>query len=116
MGPRANPSAMRRTFVNGLAFGLRVVWPVVSVLIGTIAGLGLVVGVIEGWPVKDSLYFAFISGLTIGYGDLAPQSFAGRTLAIAIGICGVLLTALVAAIAVRAMLAVSADGKGGNDV
>ena len=114
MNPRATPRAMRRMFIDGLTFGLRVVWPVLSVLIGAIAGLGLLVGFIEGWSVQDSLYFAFVSGLTIGYGDLAPDSLAGRILAIAIGICGVLMTALVAAVAVKAITAVRAEG-GGND-
>ena len=116
MKHHANPRAMRRTFINGLAFGLRVVWPVLSVLIGAIAALGLVVGRIEGWSVQESLYFAFVSGLTIGYGDFAPQSFAGRMLAIVIGICGVLLTALVAAVAVRAISAVRAEGDDKDDV
>jgi Ion channel len=55
---------------------------------------------IEGWSVHESIYFAFVSGLTIGYGDLAPKSLLTRALAIFIGVCGVLLTALVAAIAV----------------
>lgn len=112
----ANPHAMRRTFINGLFFGLRVVWPVLSVLVGGIAALGLVVGWIEGWSVQESLYFAFVSGLTIGYGDYSPQSFAGRILAIVIGICGVLMTALVAAIAVRAISAVRAEAVDKDDV
>jgi hypothetical protein len=50
-------------------------------------------------------YFAFVSGLTIGYGDLAPKSLLTRTLAVLIGICGVLVTALVAAVAVKALTA-----------
>ena len=66
------------------------------------------VGFIEGWSVSDSIYFAFVSGLTIGYGDLAPKTFVARVLAIMIGICGVLVTALVAAIAVKALSAVRA--------
>jgi uncharacterized membrane protein YuzA (DUF378 family) len=41
--------------------------------------------------------------LTIGYGDLAPKSLLTRVLAILIGVCGVLVTALVAAIAVKAL-------------
>ena len=107
---------MRRTFINGLFLGLRVVWPILSGLIGALAALGLVTGLIEGWSVQESIYFAFVSGLTIGYGDFAPRSFAGRTLAIVIGICGVLLTALVAAVAVKALSAVSAEGDGKDDV
>ena len=91
---------LRRKFLSGLLAGLRVVWPILSVLLGLIVALGLVVGVIEGWSVHESIYFAFVSGLTIGYGDLAPQSLLTRALAIAIGVCGVLLTALMAAIAV----------------
>ena len=61
---------MRREFTAGLLFGLRVVWPIVSVLLGAIVVLGLLVGFIEGWSVQESIYFAFVSGLTIGYGDL----------------------------------------------
>jgi hypothetical protein len=57
----------------------------------------------KGWSVQDSIYFAFVSGLTIGYGDLAPKVLLTRVLAILIGVCGVLLTALLAAIAVRAL-------------
>jgi ion channel len=74
--------------------------------------LGLIVGMIEGWSIHESIYFAFVSGLTIGYGDLAPKSLLTRVLAILIGVCGVLLTALVAAIAVKALTAATDDGEG----
>jgi hypothetical protein len=102
---------LRRKFVVGLLTGLRVVWPILSVLLGLIAGLGLVVGLLEGWSVHESIYFAFVSGLTIGYGDLAPKSLFTRALAIVIGVCGVLVTALVAAIAVKALTAANDDGE-----
>jgi hypothetical protein len=97
----------RRQFVAGLFAGLRVVWPVLSGLLALIIGLGVVIGRIEGWSVHESIYFAFVSGLTIGYGDFAPKGLLTRTLAILIGCCGVLLTALVAAIAVKALTALS---------
>jgi hypothetical protein len=100
---------LRRKFVVGLGIGLRVVWPILSALLVLIIAAGLVVGLIEGWSVQESIYFAFVSGLTIGYGDLAPQSLLARALAIAIGVCGVLITALVAAVAVKA-LTVAVDG------
>ena len=69
--------------------------------------LGFLAGLLERWSVSDSIYFAFVSALTIGYGDLAPKTSLARALAIAIGICGVLLTALLAAVAVKALNAVS---------
>jgi uncharacterized membrane protein len=93
----------RRQFLGGLISGIRVVWPILSGLVASIVLLGLIVGALEGWSAPESIYFAFISGLTIGYGDLAPQVLASRVLAILIGVCGVLLTAIVAAVAVKAL-------------
>lgn len=102
---------MRRSFAAGLFAGLRVVWPILSGLIGLMIALGLVVGWREGWSIQESIYFAFVSGLTIGYGDLAPKTLLARTLAIFIGVCGVLFTALLAAVAVKALGAAGDDGK-----
>jgi Na+-transporting NADH:ubiquinone oxidoreductase subunit NqrD len=104
-----DPRALRRSFLGGLYMGLRVVWPVLSILVGLIAALGLVTGLLEGWSMQESIYFAFVSGLTIGYGDFAPKSLLTRVLAIAIGGCGVLLTAVVAAVAVKALTAATDD-------
>lgn len=102
---------LRRNFLTGLLTGLRVVWPILSALLVLIIALGLIIGLIEGWSVHESIYFAFVSGLTIGYGDLAPKSPLTRALAIFIGVCGVLLTALVAAIAVKALTAATDEGE-----
>ncbi len=104
--------SLRRRFLTGLFNGLRVVWPILSALLGTIVVLGLVIGLIEGWRVGESIYFAFVSGLTIGYGDLAPKAPLARLLAILIGVTGILLTALVAAIAVEALSSVHDNGEG----
>ena len=107
---------MRRAFVDGLIAGLRVVWPVLSGLLAAIMGLGLVIGLIEGWSMHESLYFAFVSGLTIGYGDFAPKTLVTRVLAILIGVCGILLTALLAPIAVKALNSGAGKGHGEDDV
>ena len=98
-----DPRTMRRKFAAGLLTGLNVVWPILSALLVLVIGLGVAVGMLEGWPLQDSIYFAFVSGLTIGYGDLAPRTLLTRVLAVLIGICGVLFTALLAAVAVKAM-------------
>jgi hypothetical protein len=100
---------LRTHFVGGLLTGLRVVWPILSILLGLIIVLGLLVGLLEGWSLHESIYFAFVSGLTIGYGDLAPKFLLTRALAILIGLCGVLLTALLAAIAVKSLTAATDD-------
>jgi len=102
---------MRRHFAAGLIDGLRVVWPILSGLIALMVVLGLAVGMREGWSILDSVYFAFVSGLTIGYGDLAPKSLLARALAILIGVCGVLFTALLAGVAVKALGAATDAGK-----
>jgi hypothetical protein len=104
--------ALRRRFLTGLLNGLRVVWPILSGLLVLIVGLGVVAGLVEGWSLQESVYFSFVSGLTIGYGDFAPKTLLGRGLAIAIGICGVLMTALVAAVAVKAL---TEAARGGGD-
>lgn len=98
---------MRKEFGRGLHTGLRVVWPILSGLLTLMVAMGIVVGLLEGWSLHDSIYFSFVTGLTIGYGDLAPKSLLTRSLAIGIGLCGVLMTALVAAIAVKALDKVS---------
>jgi hypothetical protein len=63
----------------------------------------LLMGFVEGWRVGDALYFTFVTGLTIGDGDLVPRQALGRALAIGIGILGLLLTGVIAAVAVYAM-------------
>ncbi len=72
---------------------------------------GIAIGRIEGWRIGEALYFTFVTGLTIGYGDLTPKHFAGRLLALFIGVAGVVLTGLIAAISVQALGAVGAAAK-----
>ncbi|HEU4924601.1 MAG TPA: potassium channel family protein, partial [Burkholderiales bacterium] len=96
-------NSVRRLFSLELWNGLKVVWPILSGLLVVMVLLGMVIAWREGWHLGDGLYFAFVSGLTIGYGDLVPKHPMSRMLAIAIGGTGILLTGLVAAVAVRAL-------------
>ena len=110
MSPPA-PKSVRRHFLAALARGLYITWPVLSgiLVIEVVLGL-LIIGVIEGWSVGDAVYFSFVTGLTIGYGDIVPRQTLTRALAVVIGFGGILLTGLVAGIAVNAMRATLADG------
>jgi uncharacterized membrane protein len=51
----------------------------------------------------DALYFTFVTGLTIGYGDIAPVTLIGRVVAILTGLLGILSTGLITAVAVFAL-------------
>jgi len=94
---------LRRRFLVEFWQGLQLVWPIVSGLIGVMLVLGILIGWQEGWPLGDAVYFAFVSGLTIGFGDLVPTHPLSRVLAIMVGCTGILLTGLVAAVGVRAL-------------
>lgn len=94
---------MRRVFFGALFRQLGVVWPILSGVLLVMVGAGLAIGFLERWGVADALYFTFVTGLTIGYGDLVPQRAASRLLAVVIGFSGILLTGLVAALIVLAL-------------
>jgi hypothetical protein len=92
-------------FLYALVQQLRVVWPIFSGILLAMMGAGLVIGRIEDWRVSEALYFTFVTGLTIGYGDFAPQHLLTRLLAVAIGFAGIVMTGLVVAVAVQALRA-----------
>lgn len=50
----------------------------------------------------EALYFTFVTGLTIGYGDFTPKHFSARVLALVI-FAGIVLTGLIAAVTVKAL-------------
>jgi len=70
------------------------------------AVLGAIVAVIEGWSIWQGVYFVFITGLTIGYGDFVPRHMLTQPLAVIIGFLGITLAGLLAAVAVKAFQAV----------
>src|SRR5215471_14946669 len=100
---RRSPRTLRRRFLVALGHAIHVTWPVLSVLIAMQLALGLLTSFVEGWSVGDAVYFTFITGLTIGYGDLVPTHTLTRALAIGIGYFGLFVTGVIAAMAVYAM-------------
>lgn len=59
--------------------------------------------VAEGIPVGDSVYLTLITATTIGYGDIAPITTAGRAASVAAGFVGLVNFGLVTAITNRAL-------------
>ena len=68
-------------------------------------GSGLAIWRIEDWRIDEALYFTFVTGLTIGYGDFTPKHLSARLLALVIGSAGIVLTGVVAAVTVQALSA-----------
>ena len=106
---RQTPKSVRRRFFVALGQAIHLTWPVLSTILMVQVAQGLLIGFVEGWPVGDALYFTFITGLTIGYGDIVPRKAVGRALAIGIAVLGLLLTGVIAAIAVHAMRSALTD-------
>ena len=82
-----------------------IVWELKSLFTGLIllivAGAGLI-AYTEQLPFGEAVYFAFVTGLTIGYGDIVATTAFGRVISILLGVIGILFTGLVVAAAVYA--------------
>ncbi len=68
------------------------------ILIGALA-----IAWFEDLPVGASIYFSFITGFTVGYGDIVPHTAAGRFVSVLLGFIGILFTGVVVAVTVRAV-------------
>jgi voltage-gated potassium channel len=81
---------------------LTLAWPLLAFLALIILLLGLIVGAIESWPRFDSVYWAFITATTVGYGDIRPKLRVSRMLSILIALIGVTFTGILVALAINA--------------
>jgi hypothetical protein len=82
------------------------IWRVKSVILALIALIvagAVAITVVEKMPFADTLYFAFVTGLTIGYGDIVVNTAFGRVVALLIGFDGILFTGLMVAVLVFAV-------------
>jgi voltage-gated potassium channel len=58
---------------------------------------------LEGIKLIDGIYFAFITALSVGYGDISPKTTIGKLLSVGIALMGVLFVGITVAIATRAL-------------
>ena len=85
---------------------LRAIWYVRAIILALIALVAVgaaAVTHVEKIPFADALYFAFVTGLTIGYGDIVMHTPVGRLIALLIGLIGILFTGLIVAVLVHAV-------------
>jgi voltage-gated potassium channel len=72
-------------FFVAIGHAIHITWPVLSTILAIQVALGLFIGFLESWSGRDAVYLTFVTGLTIGYGDLVPRQALARVLAIGIG-------------------------------
>lgn len=61
--------------------------------------MGFIVRRIEGWTRFDAIYYAFITALTVGYGDFTPTHKSSKLISVFIAFAGIIFTGLLVALA-----------------
>ena len=89
-------------FLRIFATDLLYASPLLICLLMLIALIGWRIGRLEGWPLFDAMYHAFINATTVGYGDLHPTTGRGKLLAVVLAFVGLIFTGMVVAIALHA--------------
>lgn len=100
MSPSLNP------FFIFQRYFFRYTYYVHKILIGLVTMIiagGFLISYLENVSLGEGLYFSFITGLTIGYGDITPVTTWGRVLSVAIGLVGIIFTGVSVAVATRAL-------------
>ena len=64
---------------------------------------GVAIWMVEEVELEPAIYFAFITGLTIGYGDIHPDTGLGRFISVLLGFIGTVFVGMIVAIATRAL-------------
>jgi voltage-gated potassium channel len=84
----------------------RAVWHVRAIILALIALVvsgAAMLAYLEKITFTEALYFAFVTGMTIGYGDIVMHTPVGRLVALLIGFIGILFTGLTVAVLVLAV-------------
>ncbi len=76
---------------------------VILILLTLIVAGAFVISKVEDIQFGDAVYLAFVTALSIGYGDISPDTNLGRVICVAIGLVGMLFIGITVAIANRSL-------------
>ena len=96
----------KRAFLPFIRHFFHNAYRVRGVLVGLIGSLvlgGVVISQVEQIELGKAIYFAFITGMSVGYGDITPATGFGCLITVLIGMVGILFVGLTAAIATRSL-------------
>ena len=80
-------------FVRGVLF----------VLLLVLLAFAAIAARVDGLSLPDALYFVLITALTIGYGDITPDSSVTQAISVLSGVVGVIFVGILVAVSVRAL-------------
>lgn len=99
------PFVFTLRFIELFATGLFMVSPIIIFLIGLLMLIARITCGVENWKsYSKSLYFIFITALTIGYGKTVPVTRKGRFLSVLSGFIGVVLSGLIVSVALNSVM------------
>jgi ion channel len=90
------------SFIHIFFVGLEYAAPLLLALVFIIILMGQIVGARESWGRLNSIYWAFITATTVGYGDLPPTKPLSKILSVFTALIGVIFTGIIVALAVNA--------------
>lgn len=90
-------------FIKSFFRSLAYLSPIWVTLAGTIFALGILLARLERIPVQDGLYFAWVTALTVGYGDVVAVRPLARLCGLLIALIGMIFSGIWVAVAVQAV-------------
>ena len=85
-------------------------WQLITELAGLFLALavlvvlaGMLIAKFDKISLEDGIYFAFITALTVGFGDIIPKSRVTRVISIILALLGLVLVGILVAVSVHAL-------------
>jgi voltage-gated potassium channel len=89
-------------FLHYFGWGLLYCSPFLLFFCSIIFGAGFLVGRLEKWSWRDTIYWTIITATTVGYGDIRPSRGRSRLYTVTVVLVGMMFTGVIVALAIAA--------------